>query len=189
MKNIYIIGVPRTGKSTLSKLIKAKYPEFNIISFEAVRNGFIKAFPELEMKNRNSEVRKKAMPQFLTEFIQWNNTLTGYGNIVEGSFCSVETIFNLIDLQDIIICLGFNNRSLDEIVNGIMKYDTCNDYTKTWTREQIEKHFYDSVKKDRENYEFCEKYNINYWDTYDNRQEIFIKILEYIEKSLNEKQL
>ena len=46
MKNIYIIGVPRTGKSTLSKLIKAKYPEFNIVSFEAVRNGFIKAFPE-----------------------------------------------------------------------------------------------------------------------------------------------
>ena len=70
-----------------------------------------------------------------------------------------------------------------------MKYDTCNDYTKTWTREQIEKHFYDSVKNDRENYEFCKKYNINYWDAYDNRQEIFIKILEYIEKSLNEKQL
>ena len=59
MKNIYIIGVARTGKSTLSKLIKEKYPVYNQISFEAIRNGFIESQPDLNMDNRNSEARKK----------------------------------------------------------------------------------------------------------------------------------
>ena len=58
MKNIIITGVARSGKTTLSKLIKEKYPKYNIISFEAIRNGFIKSHPDLRMGNRNSEARK-----------------------------------------------------------------------------------------------------------------------------------
>lgn len=58
MKNIYIIGTPRSGKTTLARLIKEKYPIYNQISFEAVRNGFIETQPELNMNNRNSLARK-----------------------------------------------------------------------------------------------------------------------------------
>ena len=42
MKNIYIVGVPRSGKSTLAKLIKEKYPIYNQFSFEAIRNDVFK---------------------------------------------------------------------------------------------------------------------------------------------------
>ena len=65
MKNIIITGIPRSGKTTLSKLIKEKYPEYNIISFEAIRNGFIKSQPGLKMGNRNSEARKEILPDFI----------------------------------------------------------------------------------------------------------------------------
>ena len=54
MKNIYIVGVPRTGKTTLTKLIKQEIPQVNLISFEAIRNGFIKSQPELNMGSKKS---------------------------------------------------------------------------------------------------------------------------------------
>ena len=41
MKNIYVVGVARSGKSTLTRLIKERFPMYNQFSFEAIRNGFI----------------------------------------------------------------------------------------------------------------------------------------------------
>ena len=34
-------------------MIKEKYPIYNQLSFEAIRNGFIETQPELNMDNRN----------------------------------------------------------------------------------------------------------------------------------------
>ena len=59
MKNIYIIGVPRSGKTTLAHLLKEEYPTFNLISFEAIRNAFIKTQPQLQMDRRESPARKE----------------------------------------------------------------------------------------------------------------------------------
>lgn len=184
MKNIYIIGVPRTGKSTLSKMIKLKYPSMNLISFEAVRNGFIKSQPNLDMGNRKSDARQNILPQFLVEFVYWNNIITGYGNIVEGSFSNVDTIKKLINGEDIVICLGLGKRKIETIIEEMRKHDKENDYTKNWTDEQIKKHFYDITEKDRENDEPSQKLDIEYFDTFQNREEVFSNILEYLDKKL-----
>ncbi len=184
MKNIYIIGVPRSGKSTLSKIVKSKYPDMNVISFEAVRNGFIKSQPNLNMENRNSRARQEILPQFLIEFVHWNYIISGYGNIVEGSFSDISTIIEHKNSEDIILCLGLGKRNIQEIIDGIKMHDDENDYTKNWTDEQIKKHFYDITEKDKENYELCKKYNIEYFDTYKDRNEVFSDVLIYIEKQL-----
>lgn len=39
---ILICGVPKSGKTTLCKQIGKEFPSFNIISGEALRNGFQK---------------------------------------------------------------------------------------------------------------------------------------------------
>ncbi len=184
MKNIYIIGIPRSGKSTLAKKIKSKYPEMNIISFEAIRNGFIKAQPNLNMGNRNSNARQEILPQFIVEFANWNYAITGSRSIVEGSFTDVKTIKNLINSEDIILCLGLGKRSLHEIIKEMKKYDDENDYTKDWTEEQLKKHFFDITEQDIENYNLCKKLNIEYFDTFNNREKVFLNILEYIERRL-----
>lgn len=184
MKNIYIIGVPRAGKTTLTKLIKQEIPQINLISFEAIRNGFIKSQPELNMENRNSEARKEILPSFIYEFVNWNEEITKYNTLIEGDFAGIESIIKNTSEQDIIICLGFNGRSIEEIIDGIIKNDTETDYTKHWSREQIEAHFYDNVQKDIENIENCKKYNISYYDTYENRQETFLKIVNGIKQEL-----
>ena len=65
MKNIFIIGVPRSGKSSLSKLIKKNYPIYNQLSFEAIRNGFIETQPELNIGNRTSDARRTILPKHI----------------------------------------------------------------------------------------------------------------------------
>lgn len=156
MKNIYIIGVARTGKSTLSKLIKEKYPVYNQISFEAIRNGFIESQPDLNMDNRNSEARKNILPKHITTFSSWNNKILSVPTLIEGDFCSVSKLLSLLDENDFIICLGNGCRNIEEIIKGIRENDKIN-------------------------YDYCIKNNIKYYDTYINRDKIFRQILNDIE--------
>lgn len=180
MKNIYIVGVPRTGKSTLSKLIKEKHPIYNQLSFEAIRNGFIESQPDLNMDNRKSVARRDILPKYITTFASWNNRILSAPTLIEGSFCSVEKLLSLLDENDLIICLGFGGRNIDEILNGIRQNDADADYTKGWSDEKIKQHFYDIVENDNINYDYCIKHNIKYYDTYINRKEAFMQILNDI---------
>ena len=68
-----------------------------MLSFEAIRNGFIKSLPELNMGNRNNNGRKEILPGFIVEFANWNYEITGCSNIIEGSFTDFKTISSLID--------------------------------------------------------------------------------------------
>ena len=148
------------------------------ISFEAIRNGFIKTQPELNMNNRNSSARKDVLPSYIVEFIHWNNELSKNPSLMEGDFCSIETLYNLVGENDLIICLGLGCKSIDKIIDGIRTNDIDSDYTKEWTDEQIKNHFYNIEKEDKSNYEFCLKNNINYYDTYENRNDVFNNIIE-----------
>ena len=180
MKNIYIIGIPRSGKSTLSKLIKNKYPIYNQFSFEAIRNSFIESQPELDMGNRKSEARKTILPKHFITFAHWNNEILSSPSLIEGDFCSIDELFHLKNENDIIICLGLGCRSINEIIDEIRKNDKVDDYTKDWSNEQLYNHFYDIEEKDKYNFEFCKKNNIKYYDTFENRKELFEQILEDI---------
>lgn len=92
--SVFIIGVPTAGKSTLTRRIKQELKNINIVSFEAMRNGFIKVMPDLKMEDRCSEARKEILPEFLMECARWNEKLTG----------------------DLVICLGYGgNKTKEEI--------------------------------------------------------------------------
>lgn len=181
-KNIYIVGVPRSGKTTLAKMIKNKYKYLNILSFEAIRNGFIKSQPTLNMESKHSLSRKEILPSFVFEFIKWNYKITCCGSIIEGDFTNIETIVNNNNENDKIICLGFSGRTLDEIVNFIMKNDTENDYTKNWNKEKLKKHFEDIQKMDLKYMEQCRKHNIDYYDTFNDRNKALQNITKEVEK-------
>lgn len=45
MKNIAIFGSSRAGKSTLSKMIAKKYPNYHIIIGDNIRGAFSRVLP------------------------------------------------------------------------------------------------------------------------------------------------
>ena len=180
MKNIYIIGVPRSGKTTLSKLIKNKFPIYNHIIFEAVRNGFIETQPQLDMDERTSEARKNILPRHIVTMAYWNNKISSNPTLIEGSFCSVKELSELVSFDDVIICLGLGCRSLDEIISKIIENDSDDDYTKDWSFERLKKHFYNIEEEDKNNFNFCMNNNIKYYDMFLDREKTFSEILDYI---------
>lgn len=176
--NIYIVGAPTSGKSTLARLLKQQIPRLNVISFEAVRNGFIKSQPDLAMDNRNSEARRQILPEFMVEFATWNAKLTGDNSVVEGTFASVETVASLIQDGDLLICLGYGGRDLAEVAKMAIAKSDARSYLYGKTEEEFAQHFYDLVDDDRANMEFCEKNQILYYDTSGPREEVLAKIVE-----------
>lgn len=185
MKSIYICGIPRSGKTTLTKKIKEKYPNYNLFSFEAIRNAFIESQPNLNMENRNSQARKEILPKHFITFAKWNAEITCNPSLIEGSFCNIKELKDFIEDDSIIICLGLGCITIDEFAKNVIKYDKENDYTKKWSLEKIKKHFYDQEIIDKFNYSYCKKMNIKYYNTNNNREAVFNKIINELDKSCN----
>ena len=128
-----------TGKTTLTKKIKEKYPNYNLFSFEAIRNAFIESQPNLNMENRNSQARKEILPKHFITFAKWNAEITCNPSLIEGSFCNIKELKDFIEDDSIIICLGLGCINIDEFAKNVIKYDKENDYTKKWSLEKIKK--------------------------------------------------
>lgn len=178
--NVYIIGVPTAGKSTLAKMIKKQLPQFNVVSFEAVRNGFLKAQPELDMGNRQSTARKEILPQFVVEFAEWNERMTGQPTLVEGSFASVREVASLVRKEDLVICLSYGGMSLGDVAKQAIQMAGPESYLYGRTEAEFGEHFYDLAETDRENMEFCEKNQIPYFVTANGREEVLQKATQLV---------
>lgn len=57
VKNIIIMGVGRAGKSTLSKMIKDLYPQYDVVHADAIKWGIISA------QGKEPELRKDIRKQ------------------------------------------------------------------------------------------------------------------------------
>ncbi len=188
--NVYIVGVPTSGKSTLAKILKQEIPEFNVVSFEAVRNGWMKVEPELDMGNRESRGRKEILPGFMVEFARWNAKMTGGPTLVEGSFASVEEVMKLLaednEERNMVICLGYGGMKLEEVAKCAIAKANAESYLQGRTEEEFKRHFYDLEDSDRKNQEFCEKYDVPYFVTVENREERLREIVEKVQRELGQ---
>ena len=177
--NVYIIGVPTAGKSTLARVLKQRYPQFNVVSFEAIRNGFIRALPNLDMGDRNSIARRSILPEYIVEFAGWNEKMTGNPTLVEGSFASVSKVAKLVQ-DDIVICLGYGDIGLEEVAHIAISNASLDSYLHGRTEEEFMRHFYDLADDDWANRDFCLKNNIPYFDTSDDRESELSQAAEYV---------
>ena len=179
---IFICGVPRTGKTTLSKMLKEKVSNSNLIVTEAIRNGFQK-IDEIHLKEwgtKTSEQRQTIFPIFVKEFLDWNEKFSSSTTILDCGLIELKQIEKLVDEKDIVICLGFGGRENEEIFSYIRQYEKENDYTKTYANETLTKFWGDLSTTDKDNFNFCKSKNIEYFDTTVNRDKVQMKIVKYI---------
>lgn len=188
--SVFIIGVPTAGKSTLTRRIKQELKNINIVSFEAVRNGFIKVMPDLKMEDRRSEARKEILPEFLMECARWNEKLTGDLSVVEGSFCSGKAISELARDGDLVICLGYGgNKTKEEIARMALSRVQPGHYLYDCSMEKFVHHFYDIDEEDRRNLAACKKYEIPYYNVFDGKDDFYAEIFNKIRVLLKEGQI
>ena len=118
---------------------------------------------------------------FIIEYANWNKKITGLPSLIDGDFTSIEKLSELDINDNIIICLGNNYISDQEIFNNIIKYSNKGVYSYDFTKEKVES-FFKGISKDAEiNYRQCLKYNIKHYDTSKNRNEVLNKIINDID--------
>lgn len=185
MKNIYILGTPRSGKTTLAKLLKQQFTDYSLISMDSIRNAFIKTLPNLNMGNRYSESRQTVLPNFILEFVKWNNEILNNYCIIEGALIPSNIAKGIFSKDDIVIFCGHGNSSLEEIIENIKLNDTVNDYTFDWSTNKLFEHFGDIKKEDILNQEVCKENAFIYIDTSSNRIEKFNTLILELSNNVN----
>lgn len=92
MKNVVIIGAPRSGKSTLSRKLFEKDKRYSIIGSDEVRRAFDEIFPELEINDRGGVGTKLKFPIFMSKLLDilCRNNIRDIFYIFEGDFSCFE---------------------------------------------------------------------------------------------------
>lgn len=185
--NIYICGVPRSGKTTLAKNLKNELRDYNLIVSESIRNGFQKMDEEhyKEWGNKDSEKRRISFPKFLFEFLKWNTYFSECNNIVDLALVDIDNVIENKNKEDIIICLGYGNKEIKDIFSFIRNREKDSDYTFNRSDEELLKMWGDITRIDKYNKEICDKHNIKYFDCYENK-DIVKEVVKYIYNYIKE---
>lgn len=185
MKNIMILGICRTGKSTFSKLIQNEINNYQIIEVDTIISALQKTIKDIPIGFIHDNLNENKLPEFLSLLIKKNNNKFGdnYGLIINADSIMPEDLVKHFDLSNTLVYYFINNElTAEDILKNCRTYDSTNEWTTRKTDEELIKHFnfYKKIEKGIMNQ--CKKYNIKCIDTSHNRDLIFKKLLEDVKK-------
>ena len=194
MKNIIIAGPSRAGKSTLARKINEKLNYF-VISIDKLVAIFQAAYPELDIKlNWNREKTTDNIAPFLGHFLGMFFSADGHGNrfVLEGGYVNFEKIFPILKTYGIekpkdnflLIGLVQNEKTVDDFVSDLKKYDTENDWTYNFNDDDLTDVSEDAISFSRSMSDHLVKYGFTIYDTSKEREQVLNQIVEDIKSKL-----
>lgn len=188
MKDILIFGVPRAGKSTLSRLLQEELENYQVFTIDAIRNAFGDIFPKLEINDHGGKNNETTLPNYVSRLLYWHHKLQKdkKGYIVEGCQVLPDKVKEVFDLENsIVIYLGHGKLLPKEILKNIRKYDTPDEYSYTRDDDRM-------LKQCRKYYELeqmiiskCKEYGFIYVDTSTNRKEVLDELINKLKTCQN----
>lgn len=180
MKNIMILGICRTGKTTFSRMIQKEFPNYQIIEVDTIISALQKTVEDVPIGFIHDNLKENKLPQFLNLLIKKNINKNGkyLGFIINADSIMPSDLITYFDLNDTIVYYFINPKLTPiEILNNCRKYDSKEEWTARRSDEQLIKHFefYKGIEKQIK--EDCNKYNLRIVDTSLNRKEIFDSLL------------
>ncbi len=170
---IFIVGVPRSGKTTLAKMLKQKYPNSNILSCDAVKNSL----GVLDSCGQKVSLDFDALIKYVSKIAEWNEVSTGQKSIIDVGLIPIENVFRNVKPNDRIICLGFGGKSnKEDIWASIQRHQQEFDSTCSMDINRAVHYWGDFGRRDQNNRYFCVDNELIYLDTKDNQK----ATLEYI---------
>ncbi len=183
-----IMGIGRSGKTTLSNMLKNKFVNYNLIHSDSLKWAMIRAQDKEKYYRTNIDKQKEfeQSEYFQKTLLEFFNSSTStdenhYGYILESGQLHPKIVKEMIDFENtIVVCLGLGNLSVEEIIDLCIKYDTEKDWTFGLPKEYLKKHAKDWFLTNEMLKRECPKYEIKYYDTSKNRTEILKEIMEEI---------
>lgn len=187
-KYIIISGVPRAGKSTVSKRI-AKQFGYQHISMDSVIAGIEKVFPEAGIDTGASIDARTNLENISAKIAPFIRAMMDSGEYDECDYGVVIDVFQLLP-QDYVTYLGNKNCEIhyflssdvtaEERFDLLKKYDTPDDYTYYHSDEENRKDCAEIVTISRMIKAQCEEYGVSYYETSYEREKVleeFVNLL------------
>lgn len=185
-KYVIIAGVPRAGKSTISKRI-AKQKGYQHISMDAILAGIEKNFPECKINTNESEDALKNYRYISSRIAPFIRAMINSGEYEECEYGVVIDVYQLTpkDFQTYIAdekSEGYfiitSDITAEERFNILKQYDTPDDYTYFHSDEQNMNDCRDIVQISNWIKKECGIYNLPYVNTTYNRENIINEFIE-----------
>lgn len=188
MKNIMILGICRTGKTTFSKMIQKELKNYQIIEVDTIISALQRTVPNVPIGFIHDNLKENRLPEFLNLFIQKNINKNGIdlGFIINGDSILPEDLFKYFYLKDMIVYYFVTERlSPEQILDNCRKFDSKEEWTTRRTDEELLNHFKFYKDIEKKIISDCKKYNIKCIDTSENRQMILNQLLDEVKNQLN----
>lgn len=188
MKNILILGPGRAGKSTLSRMLKQKLPNYNLIHMDAIRNAIqfnlLEEYVEGFLNYKENKFFQKVLLNFLSEQSRQDDEC--YGVILEGAQILPETLYNYSDLENtIVVYIGHGDLSKKELFKMVRSNDKKKDWSFYKSDYELNDYINEFYEKNLYLQQECKKYGFDYIDTSNNRMEVLDKIVVNVLEQLN----
>lgn len=186
MKNLVILGVARSGKTTLSRMIANKYKNYQVINGDCIRSSFQNVFPQIGIDKFGGKGMLEDFPFFCSELFKQeiNQNKKHFKYIFESCDITPEYAAKYFSSNNTsIIFLGYPNLSIEEIIYNYKNYAEEDDYMLKKSEEEIQNRANLWLRKSKEFQEQCKKYNIRFIDVSHNRNLIFNKLINELEES------
>jgi len=201
LKNIIIAGTGRAGKSTLARKINEELNYF-VVNNDKLIAAFGEAYPQLDIRiGWDRDKTTENIAPFLGHFLGMFSSADGRGLfpythgslkenrfILEGAHFDFEKISSILkmygieELKDNFLLIGLvtNEKTVDEIVGDMRKYDTEYDWTYNCNDDELREIAEDAISFSRYMSGYLVRYGFTIYDTSKERERVLDKIAEDI---------
>ncbi len=180
LKNIYLVGVSRCGKTLTASKLQEKYGYTHII-MDAVIETMSQVEPQLGIRHGNLE--SDAFKKFLESYSKNLFKYTKH-NIIDLEVLSPSFAKKLInDDESIVIYMGYPNITPKEKIAQMRKYDTRFDWTKNLSDEDLIEMLTTNIEKSKKIQAEAKANGFTFIDTSFNRENVIEQCIDQLFKS------
>ncbi len=185
-KHIIIAGVPRAGKSTVSKMIAKKYG-YQHISMDSIIAGFEKVFPQVGIDTDAKIDVKENVQSISAKIAPFLRAMMDSGEYDECDYGMVIDVFQLLPEDyrkyiDPAVCeiayFVTADVTAEERFKLLKQYDMPKDYTYYKSDEENRKNCTEIVEISKWMKEQCEKFEVSCFETAKEREKVLTDFVD-----------
>ena len=175
LKNIYLVGPSRCGKTAAAMQLQEKYGYTHII-MDAVIETMSEIAPQLGIQHGNldSEVFRNFLRLYSTNLFKYTRQNVIDVEVLEPSFA--RTMIN--DDESTVIYMGYPSITPQEKLKQIREYDGEFDWTRNLSDEELSELLSKCIETSKKLQEEAKKYGFEFIDTSFNREEVVSESIE-----------
>lgn len=180
LKNIFLIGPSRCGKTTTATFLQEQYGYTHII-MDAVIETMNEIAPEMGIRHGNLE--SEEFKRFISSYTKNVFKYTKH-NIIDLEILSPSFAKDMINEDEsTAIYMGYPSITPEEKLQQMRKYDTKFDWTRNLSDEELIKFLTNNINRSRNTRDEAIKYGFEFIDTSFNREEIIKNSIETMIKN------